>query len=394
MPNSTPNSNHFHPARAGEQTPSVTPASVPPIFQTTAFDIADLEQLRQVYDGEVAGHIYSRDGNPNHSQFENAVAQMEHAEAAIAAASGMGSLAAVFLSHLKTGDHVIAARVLYGKTLQLLNELQTRFGIDVTFVDATNPHNFAEAVRKNTQLAVVESLSNPLLEIADIPTIAAALSNVPLLVDSTFTTPELIQPLSLGAAMVFHSVSKYLNGHGDVTLGVIAGSTHHIQRIAAHTSLFGMNANPFDCWLALRGLKTLPLRMARVSDTAQQIATFLESHPRVARVFYPGLQSHSQYSLGRHLLPNGCSGMLSFEIRAATQETISQFMRALDAIPFSPTLADARTTISYPAGTSHRPLTPEERDALGVRDSLVRVSIGLEQPAMLIAEFESALGQL
>ena len=384
----------FHPSRAGESDALETPPSVPPLFQTTAFDIADLQQLQQIYAGEISGYIYSRDGNPNHRMFENAIAEMEGAEAAVAASSGMGSLAASFLAMLKSGDHVVSARVLYGKSLQLLTELSARYGIDVTFVDATHPEQFAAACRPNTRLAIVETLSNPLLEVANIPAIAQALQSVPLLVDSTFTTPELIRPLDLGAKIVFHSVSKYLNGHGDVTLGVLAGAQEFIEPIAKETSLFGMNANPFDCWLALRGLRTLPLRMRQVSQSAIQIAEFLESHSRVENVFYPGLKSHDDWSLGQQLLPHGCSGMLSFELRDGTSGLVSEFMRLARTLPFSPTLADARTTLSYPAGTSHRHLSPAERVALGVNDALVRLSTGLEPADLLIKELRAALDAL
>jgi len=381
----------FQPARAGDVEPSVTRPSVPPIYQTTAFDVADLEQLEAISDGRANGYIYTRDGNPNHSAFADAVAQLEGAEAAVTCSSGMGGMAAAVMAHVKTGDHVVAARVLYGKTLQMLDELSDRFGVQVSYADATRPDTFTAAINDRTKIAIVETLSNPLLEVTDFAGLRTAIGDVPLLVDSTFTTPALFRPIDHGADLVFHSASKYLNGHGDVMLGVVAGENETISRIAHLTSLFGMNANPFDSWLALRGLRTLELRMPRISETALTVAEYLDQHPAIERVFYPGLENHPQYELAQRLFPNGCSGMLSFQLKNGNRENVSTLMRALPSIPFSPTLADARTTISYPAGTSHVHMTPEERLQLGVTDGLVRLSVGLEPAGLLIDELNSAL---
>jgi cystathionine beta-lyase/cystathionine gamma-synthase len=300
-------------------------------------------------------------------------------------------MAAAVMAHVKTGDHIVAARVLYGKTLQMLDELSDRFGVQIDYADATRPETFAAVVNDRTRIAIVETLSNPLLEVTDFDGLRRAIGDVPLLVDSTFTTPALFRPLEHGADLVFHSASKYLNGHGDVMLGLVAGDHQTIDRVADLTSLFGMNANPFDSWLALRGLRTLELRMPRVSETAQTVAEFLDQHPAIERVFYPGLQSHPQHKLAQRLFPDGCSGMLSFELKNGNREGVSKFMRALPSIPFSPTLADARTTISYPAGTSHVQMTTDRRAQLGVTDGLVRLSVGLESAELLIDELKTAL---
>lgn len=377
-------------ARGGWVPEFATQTSAPPIYMTTAFDVDGLEQLDDIAAGRVPGYIYTRDSNPNHEAFAADVARLEGAEAAVVCASGMGAMTAVLLAHVKTGDHVIAAKVLYGRTGQMLNQLHSQFGIDVTFVDALDAAAIAKAVTSRTKLAIVENISNPLMEVADIPAIVAALGEVPLLVDSTFATPALQRPITLGAKIVFHSASKYLNGHGDVMLGVVATNTSTARKIRATMALFGMNSNPFECWLASRGLRTLPLRMGRVSETAGELARFLQTQPQVVRVFYPGLTDHPTHGTARRMLPQGYGGMLAFELSGG-RDAVSKLFRALDEIPFSPTLADARTTVSYPTGTSHKFISAAERQALGIHDGLVRLSVGLEDVADLKRELLTGL---
>ena len=226
---------------------------------------------------------------------------------------------------------------------------------------------------------------------ADLPGIVAALGGVPLLVDSTFGTPCLIRPIAYGATLVWHSVSKYLNGHGDVMAGVVVGPQGLIRKIRAMSSLYGVNANPFESWLASRGLRTLPLRMERVSQTALQIARFLKSQPQVRKVFYPALEDHPDHALAQTLLSRGCGGMLSFDLAGGRPAVNSLFRALAHVIPFSPTLADARTTVSYPAGTSHKFMTASERAEYGIGDGLVRLSIGLEDPGDLKADLARGL---
>jgi len=378
-------------ARGGWVDPFVTRPSNPPIYMTTAFDVEGLDQLEEIATGRQKGYIYTRDGNPNHEAFATDVARLEGAEAGIACASGMGAMWAVLVSHLRSGDHVIAARVLYGRTYQLLGTLASRFGVEVSFVDGNTPREFATARRENTRLSIVETISNPLMEVADLSEIAAACGEVPLLVDSTFATPALCKPIAHGAALVFHSASKYLNGHGDVMLGVVVGSEERIRRIRAMSSLFGVNANPMECWLASRGLRTLPLRMERASATAAELATRLQQHAAIKAVFYPGLAEHGTYRQAQAILPHGYGGMLAFEIEGGGT-AVNRLFHALSAtIPFSPTLADARTTVSYPTGTSHKFMTADERAACGIRDGLVRLSVGLEDADQLFSEISAAL---
>lgn len=389
--NTTDPADHTQAARAGTAHAGITAPSSAPIYLTTAFDLEDLEQLDDVASAREPGYLYTRDGNPNHDAFATAVAQLEGAEAGVVAASGMGALTAVLMATLTSGDHVIAGRVLYGRTGQLLNHLASSFGIVVTFVDMNDLDAVRAAITPQTKLCIAESLSNPLLEVIDLPGLVSVLGSVPLLVDNTFATPCLLKPLEHGATYVWHSASKYLNGHGDVMLGVVVGAQAVLRRVRAMTALYGLNSNPLEAWLGTRGLRTLPLRMPQVSRTAQQVAEFLTQQPQVANVYYPGLPTHPNYELAQRLLPHGASGMLSFDLRGGRGAVDALFRRLAGVIPFSPTLADARTTFSYPAGTSHKFMTATERAAYGIGDGLVRLSVGLEDAADLIRELQAGL---
>ncbi|MDZ4685774.1 MAG: aminotransferase class I/II-fold pyridoxal phosphate-dependent enzyme [Planctomycetaceae bacterium] len=379
-------------ARGGWAAEFETRPSAPPVYLTTAFDLDDLQQLDAVVGGQQTGFIYTRDGNPNHEAFAADVAALEGAEAGVVSASGMGALTATFLAMLNSGDHVVAGRALYGRSGQMLNHLAASFGVVVTFVDTNDVDAVRQAVMPQTKLCLIESLTNPLVDVTDVPAIAEAVGSVPLLVDNTFATPCLMKPIAHGATLVWHSASKYLNGHGDVMLGVLVGPRMLIRKIKGIAALYGVNSNPFESWLGSRGLRTLPLRMARVSQTAQRIAEFLTRQPHVGKVYYPGLPTHPCRAIAARLLDRGCGGMLSFELPGGRSAVDGFFRRLAGTIPFSPTLADARTTLSYPAGTSHKFLTAEERTACGITDGLVRLSIGLEDDADLARELTTALG--
>lgn len=381
-----------HPARMGHPRNSVTTPSAPPIFQSTAFDVPDLNVLQALYSGEVAGDIYTRDSNPNHTALAASIASMEHAEAGAVFASGMGAVGSIFLTLASAGDHVIMARALYGKTVQLATRMQQQFGLSLSTFDSTQPKQLPSLLTSRTKFVLVETVSNPLLEVADIAAIAGTLENrVPLIVDATFTTPELCRPCSLGAAVVFHSASKYLNGHGDVMLGVAAGEKSLIKRISETASIFGQNANPFESWLCQRGLRTLPLRMQQICRTTRVLAEKLADHPAVRRVYYPLLSSHCSSEVAQRLYPHGSGGIFSVELAGTGFDVVNRFMQAAPMIPFSPTLADARTTMSHPATTSHRFMSPQQRLELGIQDELVRISVGLESPEQLLSELTSAL---
>ncbi|MEQ9406318.1 MAG: aminotransferase class I/II-fold pyridoxal phosphate-dependent enzyme [Fuerstiella sp.] len=380
-----------HPARMGHVPNLVTPPSAPPIFQTTAFDIPDLNVLAELHAGTADGHIYTRDSNPNHQALADSIASLEHAEAGAVFASGMGAIAAVALTLASSGDHLLVARSLYGITIKLMRRLEQQFGISVTYVDVRDPDAVAAGRRANTKFCLIESVSNPLLEVSDIPAICQTLGDVPLIVDSTFTTPELIRPLDHGAAVVVHSASKYLNGHGDVMLGVAAGGRSVMRSVRATSSVFGQNANPFECWLTQRGLRTLPLRMKQLTGTARDLAAFLNDHPQVRRVYHPSLPGHGTHAVAQKYYPQGTGGIVSFELHDGGKAAVSAFMQAAATIPFSATLADARTTLSHPATTSHGFMTRQDRLQIGITDELVRISVGLEPFEHLRQELDAAL---
>ena len=382
------------PARMGDISPFATHPSSAPIYQTTAFDVPDFETLNQIYRGEAPGYIYTRDSNPNHSALADSIAELEVAEAGAVFASGMGAIAAVALTLAESGGHVIVGRSLYGISMKLMERLERKFKVEITWVDVCDVKSVKAACRSNTKFCIIESISNPLLEVADIAGISEALGDVPLVVDNTFTTPMLMRPLQHGATLVVHSASKYLNGHGDVMLGVAAGHLQTMKSIRSTSSLFGQNANPFESWLTQRGLKTLPLRMKHICETTNQLAEFLNGHPAVSRTNHPSLRSHPTHQIASELYPNGCGGIISFELTGTGKERCNALIKACPSIPFSPTLADARTTFSHPASTSHAYMKPTARRAIGIQDELIRLSVGLEPFDVLRADLDAALNSL
>ncbi|HQZ68484.1 MAG TPA: aminotransferase class I/II-fold pyridoxal phosphate-dependent enzyme [Planctomycetaceae bacterium] len=384
-----------HPSRMGHPRESSTAPSTAPIYQTTAFDVGDLDVLQGIHAGTIQGDIYTRDSNPNHSALAESIASLEGVEAGAVFASGMGALGSIFLTLASAGDHVILASALYGKTIQLANRMQKQFGITISTFDATKSESLREAISDKTRFVLIETVSNPLLEVADIQAIASILPpDIPLVVDSTFTSPMLIRPCQLGASIVMHSGSKYINGHGDVMLGLAAGSKEWMKRLNGTASVFGTNANPFESWLCQRGLKTLPLRMAHICRTTNELAQALSGHPGLRRVYHPSLPDHSSHEIAQRLYPSGTGGILTLELAGNGRGVVNAFMRAASSIPFSPTLADARTTLSHPATTSHSFMSSQARAAIGIRDELVRISVGLEPVEMLIKELTMALDQV
>ena len=378
----------------GHPSSFVTSPSAPPIFQTTAFDIPDVGVLEQICSGQLDGHIYTRDSNPNHSALANSLASMERAEAGAVFSSGMGAIASIVLSMVSAGDHVLVSQSLYGRTLQLFRRLQTQFHIQVTEVEITDLPHVAKQIRPETRLCLTESISNPLLEVADIAELSQTLRSIPLIVDNTFTTPELLRPLEHGAHAVVHSASKYLNGHGDVMLGIAAGPKQLMADAMETASLFGQNANPFESWLTQRGLRTLPLRMKHICETTRNLAIFLQDQPSIRRVHFPLLSQHSSYDVAKRLYSEGTGGIITVELAAEGTAAVTQFMRAVPELPFSPTLADARTTLSHPASTSHRYMTAVERKAAGILPEMIRISIGLESLEQLQDEFAKGLAAI
>ncbi len=365
-----------------------------PLYQTVVYRFDSLDRLQAVLDGTEPGYFYYRYGTPNHALLERAVAELEGADGAVAAASGMAALAGTLLALLTAGDHVLVDRYIYGGTYTLLTAELARLGIEPTFVDLDAADAIARATRPRTRLLLLETLTNPTLRVADLPRVSAAAHAAGLLVcvDSTFTTPYLIQPLAHGADLVWHASSKYLGGQSQALGGIVAGSEPLIRRIRDTVIHLGVACGPFDAWLTAQGLATLALRVERASDNARQIAAHLERHPAVARVHYPGLPSHPQHALARQLYRRGFGAMLSFEL-AAGERAARAFLQGLRHIPFVPSLADVATTVSYPVATSHRNVPPDAQVAMGVGPALVRLSVGVEALADLVADLEAALAE-
>jgi cystathionine gamma-synthase len=324
---------------------------------------------------------------------EATLAALEGAEDAVVAASGMGALTALFHAALRPGEHLVAGRDLYGSTTTLLREQAPRWGIGVSFVDASEAAAVEAALTPATRAIFVEAVSNPLLRLADLPGLAelARRRGLSLLVDATFSSPALLRPIEHGATVVHHSATKYLGGHGDATAGVVAGPRALMGAVRAQAVRIGLNLGPFDAWLVLRGVRTLALRMERHSANGLALARFLAARPEVRRVHYPGLPTHPQHALAARLLADGFGGMLAFELTGGGP-AVTRFFAALRGIAFAPSFGDVTTTWTYPARTSHRPLSADEQAKLGIDPGLVRLSVGIEDLDDLVDDLAAALG--
>lgn len=369
-------------------------ALVTPIYQASTFVFDSAEQGGRRFALEEGGYIYSRLGNPNTTQLEEKLALLEGAEAAMATGSGMGAITSAFWTALKAGDHVIAAETLYGCTFAYLNHGLTRFDVEVSFVDITDPENVRKALRPNTKVVYLESPANPTMDLADIEAISAIAHSVEgclVFVDNTYCTPYLQRPIELGADVVMHSVTKYLNGHGDVIAGIVAGKKEFIDevRLFGVKDMTGSVLSPFDAYLICRGMKTLALRMEKHCANAMEVAKFLEGHPAVDKVYYPGLESFPQYELAQKqmTLPGA---MIAFELKGGVAEG-KKLMNNVKLCTLAVSLGDTETLIQHPASMTHTPYTQEEREAVGIRDSLVRLSVGLEDVADIIADLKAVL---
>jgi cystathionine gamma-synthase len=379
-------------ARGGRDVPSASRPLTPPIYQTNVYVFDDMDAVESVWEGKRPGFVYGRYGTANHTMLEDLVAALEGAEAAVACASGMGATTALVLGLLEAGDHVVAARDLYGSTAAFLRTEAVRLGLATEFVDATDPERILGALRPNTRAVFVEALSNPLVRLVDLPAIAPALRarGVELIVDSSLASPAVFRPIEHGATIVLHSLTKFISGHGDVTGGIVLGSAEAVARVREAAIRAGANLGPFDAWLATRGARTLAVRLERQSATALRLAAFLESHPAVARVYYPGLASHPQHALARRLMPARWGAMLSFDLRAGAMG-VERFMARTRLLEFAPSFGDVATTWTYPARTSHRRVPDEEKAAMGIGAGLIRLSAGLEDADDLIGDLTGAL---
>jgi cystathionine beta-lyase/cystathionine gamma-synthase len=380
-------------ARGGRDVPSRSRPLTPPIYQTNVYVFDDMEAVEAVWEGKEPGFVYGRYGTGNHQMLEEMVAKLEGAEAAVACASGMGATTALLMGLLSAGDHIVAARDLYGTTAAFLQSDGPRFGLETTFVDATDPARVGRALRPSTRAVFVESLSNPLLRLVDLPALAALLRgrSIDLVVDSSMASPAVLRPLDHGATIVMHSVTKFISGHGDVTGGVVLGRREAMDRVRSAMIRTGTNLGPFDAWLAARGARTLAVRMERQSANAGRLAAFLDGHPAVARLYYPGHASHPQRDLARRLMPGPMGAILSFDLCGGAA-AVERFMGRTRLLEFAPSFGDVATTWTYPARTSHRRIADEDKAAMGIGPGLIRVSVGLESPDDLVADLARALG--
>jgi cystathionine gamma-synthase/methionine-gamma-lyase len=355
-----------------------------------------VDDLDAIFGDTREGYVYPRYGSPTVAVFETAIAELEGGEAAHAFASGMGAIhAALLAAGVRAGNGVVAALDLYGATYTLLNRLFVELEVVARFVDVADLAAVEAALADiHPAAVVVETISNPLLKVADVPVLVDLTQryDARLLVDNTFASPYLCNPLSHGADYVVHSATKYIGGHGDVMAGVVVTSRDNRVQLFELNKLIGGVLGPFEAWLALRGLKTLPLRVRQQCSNAAQIAGWLDSHAQVAHVNYPGLPHHPGRDLAQDLFgERGFGGMLSFELAGSDQATVFRFMEALDLCLPATTLGDIYTLVLHPATSSHRSLSLEERERVGISDGLVRLSVGIEDAADIIADLEQAL---
>jgi cystathionine beta-lyase/cystathionine gamma-synthase len=379
-------------ARGGRDLPSVTRPLTPPIYQTSVYVFEAMDTVESVWEHKTAGYVYGRYGTANHGMLEELVASLEGAEAAVACASGMGATTALLLGLFSPGDHLVAGRDMYGTTAAFLAEDGRRLGIESTFVDATDPGEILGALRPDTRAVFVEALSNPLLRLVDLPAVAPELARrgIELIVDASMASPAVLRPVEHGATMVVHSLTKFISGHGDVTGGIVLGRHEAMGRVRAAMIRAGTNLGPFDAWLAARGARTLAVRMERQSATALALARFLEQHPAVSAIYYPGLASHPQHALARGLMPGPMGAILSADLRGGAP-AVERFMARACLVEFAPSFGDVATTWTYPARTSHRRVSDETRAAMGIGAGLIRLSVGLEDVEDLKTDLAEAL---
>ncbi|AXQ97422.1 trans-sulfuration enzyme family protein [Pseudoalteromonas piscicida] len=366
-----------------------------PLYQTSTFHFKDAAQGAARFAGEEPGYIYTRLGNPTTRELEEKVARLEGMEDAAATATGMGAVSASVLSFLQQGDHMIASSALYGCSFALFAHMLPKFGIEVSFVDLTDEQALSDAVQENTKLLFAETPINPNMTVLDLKMLGEIAKQHELLfvVDNTFMTPLLQKPVNYGADLIVHSATKYLNGHGDVVAGLVCGSKEHIELIKLTVLKdIGATISPHDAWLINRGLKTLALRVQRHCQSAQTVAEFLEAHPKVNKVYYPGLPSHPGYQfLGEQM--KGAGGVIAFEINGSLEQG-EQFINATELCTLAVSLGDPETLIQHPASMTHSPYTQEERLAAGISDGLIRISVGLEDVEDIIDDLKQAFDKI
>lgn len=364
-----------------------------PIYQSSTFYFDSCEQGGKRFAGEEGGYIYTRLGNPTTTVLEEKVAALEGAEACCAVGSGIGAVTSCLWSIAAAGKHIVADKALYGCTFAYLNHGMTRYGVEVSFINTADLEQVKKALKPNTCCVYLETPANPNLKITDLKAVSKIAHDynpeIMVVCDNTFATPYLQRPLELGCDAVIHSGTKYLNGHGDVIAGFVCGNKDFITTVKFFglKDMTGAVMDPFAAFLILRGLKTMEVRMKRHCESAQAIAEYLEKHPKVEKVYYPGLKSHEGHEIAAKQMHGGYSGVIAFEVKGGMQAGI-KFCNSLKLATIAVSLGDAETLIEHPASMTHSPYSPEERAAAGISDGLVRLSVGLENVEDIIADLE------
>lgn len=370
-------------------------ALTPPLHLTSTFVFENAQAGGEMFAGTREGHFYTRISNPTNDLLEQRIAALENADAGLATASGMSAITSTFWTFLQAGDEVITNKTLYGCTFAFMRHGLTRFGITVTHVDMTDPDQLERAISSKTKIVYFETPANPNMRLVDIAAISAIArrAGARCIVDNTYATPVITRPIELGADIVVHSATKYLGGHGDVVAGLVVGSAEDISaiRLVGMKDMTGAVMAPFNAMLVLRGLKTLQLRMRQHAQTAAEIARFLHGHPAVSMVHYPGLPSFAQADLARKQMDQ-FGGMMAVELKGGRDAGIALIDR-LTLIHRAVSLGDTETLIQHPASMTHSAYSPEERREHGIADSLVRISVGLEDAVDLIADLDQALSR-
>lgn len=366
-----------------------------PIFQSSTFAFPSAEEGAARFAGEQPGYIYTRLSNPTVHALEESVASLEKGYGAMATATGMAAINTVFLALLDRNSHVVSTDCVYGATRVVLETEYARFGVKTTFVDTTDPGNLEQAIEPSTRLVFIETPTNPTMKLTDIRQAAAIAHrhSLPLVVDNTFASPYLQRPLELGADIVVHSLTKFLNGHSDVVGGMIVSSTPELfKRVRRILNLFGGTMDPHQAWLILRGIKTLALRVERAQETAMRLAEFLTRHPKVSWVVYPGLPEHPQHDIARKQM-DGFGSMLCFGVKKGLEGGVT-VMNSVRLITLAVSLGGVESLIEHPASMTHTSIPREEREAAGIRDELVRLSVGCEDFEDLKEDLDQALNRI
>jgi cystathionine beta-lyase/cystathionine gamma-synthase len=369
-----------------------TEPHAPPIYLSSVYRCATPQQADRLLGGDESGYVYSRDGHPNADMLAEKCRELHGAERAAIAATGMAAMSLAVLAHLQTGDHVVVSQQLYGKSLVLLESETVRLGIASTQVDTCDLAAVSAAMTERTRLVVVESITNPVLRVSDLAALAqiAYRGGAALLVDNTLAGPTVCRPHEFGADFVLESLTKSMNGHSDVVLGLLCGKAAVWNRVPAALSAWGLASSPFDCWLALRGLGTLAVRAERACANALAIANWLSAQPQVEVVHYPGLPKHPDHELARRQFGERFGSVVTMTLRGG-QSAAEAFIAAARDVPFCPSLGELSTTLGHPASTSHRGLSAAQRAALGIAGGTIRLSIGIETAEHIQASLAAAL---